>query len=117
MDRVAHREMGRAHTSGLAPSLPGKIAFLNSTNSSAEIYFISHTPSEFEMASKKRKEAPSKEHAPPEKKHKYSQPSSQIVLKPEELAFPRGGASVLTPLEHKRIQIQAKNDVLFEQAT
>ncbi|KAI4160530.1 MAG: hypothetical protein LQ342_005637 [Letrouitia transgressa] len=69
------------------------------------------------MASKKRKEAPSKEHAPPEKKHKSSQLSSQTVLKPEEPAFPRGGASVLTPLEHKRIQIQAKNDVLFEQAT
>ncbi|KAI4210626.1 MAG: hypothetical protein LQ351_006505 [Letrouitia transgressa] len=69
------------------------------------------------MTSKKRKEAPSKEQVPLEKKHKSSQISSQTVLKPEEPAFPRGGASVLTPLEHKRIQIQAKNDVLFEQAT
>lgn len=31
------------------------------------------------------------------------------------MAFPRGGASVLTPLEHKQIQIDATRDVLFEQ--
>ncbi|KAK0621203.1 hypothetical protein B0T17DRAFT_279509 [Bombardia bombarda] len=36
-------------------------------------------------------------------------------LKEEEPMFPRGGASVLTPMEQKEIQIQAKNDVLFEQ--
>lgn len=35
--------------------------------------------------------------------------------KDEEAAFPRGGASVLTPLEHKQIQIEATNDALFEQ--
>ncbi|MCJ1431359.1 rRNA biogenesis protein rrp5 [Xylographa pallens] len=39
------------------------------------------------------------------------------ILKDEEPAFPRGGASVLTPLEHKQIQIRAKQDVLFEQST
>lgn len=33
----------------------------------------------------------------------------------EEAAFPRGGGSILTPLEHKQIQIQATRDVLFEQ--
>jgi len=33
----------------------------------------------------------------------------------EEAAFPRGGASILTPLEHKQIQIEATRDVLFEQ--
>lgn len=33
----------------------------------------------------------------------------------EDAAFPRGGASVLTPLEHKQIQIEATRDVLFEQ--
>lgn len=38
------------------------------------------------------------------------------VLKGEETAFPRGGASVLTPLEHKQIRIEAQRDVLFEQA-
>lgn len=36
-------------------------------------------------------------------------------LKEEEAAFPRGGASVLTPLEHKQINIDATRDVLFEQ--
>ncbi|KAF1957896.1 nucleic acid-binding protein [Byssothecium circinans] len=38
------------------------------------------------------------------------------VFKDEEKAFPRGGASVLTPLEHKQIQVKANQDVLFEQA-
>ncbi|OCK79630.1 nucleic acid-binding protein [Lepidopterella palustris CBS 459.81] len=46
---------------------------------------------------------------------------SQVVpqaslFKDEERAFPRGGASVLTPLEHKQIQIEATQDVLFEQS-
>ncbi len=36
-------------------------------------------------------------------------------LKEEEPLFPRGGGSVLSPLEQKQIQIQAKKDVLFEQ--
>lgn len=36
-------------------------------------------------------------------------------LRDEEVAFPRGGASLLTPLEHKQIQIEATRDVLFEQ--
>jgi rRNA biogenesis protein RRP5 len=35
-------------------------------------------------------------------------------VREEEVAFPRGGASVLTPLEHKQIQIEATRDVLFE---
>jgi rRNA biogenesis protein RRP5 len=35
--------------------------------------------------------------------------------KGEEAAFPRGGASILTPLEHKQIHIEAERDVLFEQ--
>ncbi|SZF05122.1 unnamed protein product [Blumeria hordei] len=33
----------------------------------------------------------------------------------EESKFPRGGASILTPLEYKQIQIQATKDALFEQ--
>jgi rRNA biogenesis protein RRP5 len=35
--------------------------------------------------------------------------------KGEEPAFPRGGASILTPLEYKQIQNEATRDVLFEQ--
>jgi rRNA biogenesis protein RRP5 len=36
-------------------------------------------------------------------------------LNDEDAAFPRGGASVLTPLEYKQINIEATRDVLFEQ--
>lgn len=39
------------------------------------------------------------------------------VLQQEERAFPRGGGSVLTPLEHKQIKADAERDVLFEQET
>ena len=38
-------------------------------------------------------------------------------VRDEDAAFPRGGASLLTPLEHKQIQIEATRDVLFEQGT
>lgn len=36
--------------------------------------------------------------------------------KTAETSFPRGGASVLTPLEHKQIAIEATQDALFEEA-
>jgi rRNA biogenesis protein RRP5 len=36
-------------------------------------------------------------------------------LRDEEPSFPRGGGSILTPLERKQIQIQATQDLLFEQ--
>lgn len=35
------------------------------------------------------------------------------LLRQEEKSFPRGGASALTPLEHRQIQIEATKDVLF----
>lgn len=41
--------------------------------------------------------------------------SELSLLKEEEPSFPRGGGSVLTPLERKKINIQATQDVLFEQ--
>lgn len=41
--------------------------------------------------------------------------SDLTVLRDEEASFPRGGASVLTPLERKQIHLQATKDVLFEQ--
>lgn len=37
------------------------------------------------------------------------------ILQQEEKSFPRGGASVLTPLEHKQIRAEAERDVLLEQ--
>lgn len=44
------------------------------------------------------------------------QPDTAVsILRDEESSFPRGGGSVLTPLERKQIQIQATRDVLFEQ--
>ncbi len=70
------------------------------------------------MAPIKRKNEALSEKARPEKKHKPSTSTQKLsVLREEEPAFPRGGASILTPLEHKQIQIQAKQDVLFEQST
>lgn len=41
--------------------------------------------------------------------------SELSVLQDDEPSFPRGGGSVLTPLERKQIHIQANKDVLFEQ--
>ncbi|KAI4120878.1 MAG: hypothetical protein LQ338_006703 [Usnochroma carphineum] len=70
------------------------------------------------MASTKRKPAPSEEKDRYGKKQKLSKSTlGSTALRQEEPSFPRGGASVLTPLEQKQIQIQAKNDVLFEQST
>jgi rRNA biogenesis protein RRP5 len=37
------------------------------------------------------------------------------TLKDDDAAFPRGGASVLTPLEYKQINIEATRDILFEE--
>lgn len=39
------------------------------------------------------------------------------TVKDEEPLFPRGGGSILTPLEHKQISIEAKRDALFEEET
>ena len=39
---------------------------------------------------------------------------TKSILSQEERSFPRGGGSVLTPLEHKQIKAQAERDVLFE---
>ncbi|KAM9917124.1 hypothetical protein OXX59_009548, partial [Metschnikowia pulcherrima] len=42
--------------------------------------------------------------------------AANTKLSSNEVAFPRGGASVLTPLEMKTISNKATEDVLFEQA-
>ena len=44
-------------------------------------------------------------------------PPAKSILQQDERAFPRGGASVLTPIEQKQIKAQAERDVLFEQQT
>lgn len=63
-------------------------------------------------ASKPAKAAQSKSEDSTERR-----PAPKSILQQEERAFPRGGASVLTPLEQKQIKNQADRDVLFEQQT
>jgi rRNA biogenesis protein RRP5 len=57
-----------------------------------------------------------KDHKKPEDGTSTAAKASELsVLRDDEPSFPRGGASVLTALERKQIQIQANRDVLFEQ--
>ena len=70
-----------------------------------------------EMASEKRKRPAEIDAGRPEKKSKPSKSTSKLIAPKEEPAFQRGGASILTPLEHKQIKIQATRDALFEQST
>ncbi|EEQ35173.1 rRNA biobiogenesis protein rrp5 [Microsporum canis] len=75
---------------------------------------------ELNGASKSKKP---KEHKEPKEASKASKSDTSTapkaapisILRDEQPAFPRGGNSVLTPLERKQIQIQATKDVLFEQ--
>lgn len=69
------------------------------------------------MAPLKRKNLDESKSARPEKKQKASVPSTKPAALAEEPVFPRGGSSILTPLEQKQIHIQATSDVLFEQST
>lgn len=98
-------------------------------NSSAAHNIMGATKRKAEQAStpsKKEKSASGDRHAKRRKSDVTEQPSQpkpkpesaapKSVFKDEETSFPRGGASVLTPLEHKQIQIKANQDVLFEQS-
>ena len=69
------------------------------------------------MASVKRRIVSESDNARPSKKYKPSIPNANSLVLKDEESFPRGGASVLTSLEHKQIQIQATADALFEQKT
>jgi rRNA biogenesis protein RRP5 len=73
------------------------------------------TPNDRSAKRQRKSDAGAEQPAPSKAKPEISAPK-QSVFKDEEKAFPRGGASVLTPLEHKQIQIKANQDVLFEQA-
>lgn len=72
-------------------------------------------------AKKTREARPSKDTAgndakPTTKKPKAANATPVVsVLKDEEPMFPRGGGSVLTPLEHKQIQLEAKADAREEE--
>ncbi|PLB51121.1 nucleic acid-binding protein [Aspergillus steynii IBT 23096] len=64
----------------------------------------------------KRVRVGAEERQPDQKKQNTGPSASELtVLRDDEPSFPRGGGSVLTPLERKQIQIQATKDVLFEQ--
>lgn len=69
------------------------------------------------MAPMKRKSLDESKSARPEKKQRASVSSTKTAVLTEEPVFPRGGSSILTPLEKKQIHIQATSDVLFEQST
>ena len=71
-----------------------------------------------DLGSKKKQSRPDLEPKPKstEISHTQSkQASSFLTNSNEPPAFPRGGASALTPVERKQIQAQANRDVLFEQ--
>ena len=69
------------------------------------------------MVSTKRKSVPDSRDIQSAKKYKPTIPTyNPSVLRDEEI-FPRGGASILTSLEHKQIRVQAQEDALFEQTT
>ncbi|KAF1973855.1 rRNA biogenesis protein-like protein RRP5 [Bimuria novae-zelandiae CBS 107.79] len=67
-----------------------------------------------DRSAKRQRKSDAQDH-PPLAKPKPEISTQKSIFKDEEKAFPRGGASALTPLEHKQIQIKANQDVLFEQ--
>ena len=69
------------------------------------------------MALGKREDQMNERETPPLKKRKTDASSKTSKLSRDDVPFPRGGASILTPLEQRQIQIQAKEDILFEQRT
>lgn len=64
-----------------------------------------------------KKDGTGKDAKPATKTASEKQPKATVVsaLKDEEPMFPRGGGSVLTPLEQKQIQLEAKADALREE--
>lgn len=75
------------------------------------------------MSNLKRKDAPGETPTAKVKKSKGGAEQSEkpakapvvSLLKDEEPLFPRGGANILTPLEQKQIQLEAKADVIREE--
>lgn len=71
-------------------------------------------PSKREQPSKVKDEAPKTKTTSSSSAAAPPQPTVVSLLKEDEPMFPRGGGSVLTPLEQKQIQIEAKADALKE---
>lgn len=72
-------------------------------------------PSKKVRSDKPAKSADKKGAKATDKASSSAQPTT--VVKDEEPLFPRGGGSILTPLEHKQISIEAKRDALFEESS
>ncbi|KAF2156934.1 nucleic acid-binding protein [Myriangium duriaei CBS 260.36] len=66
---------------------------------------VPNTPDKTAIAKKKSKPADEPQRKPPK----------STLLLDEDRSFPRGGASVLTPLEQRQIRAEADRDVLFEE--
>jgi rRNA biogenesis protein RRP5 len=62
------------------------------------------------------KESDSRKPTKPDTEEPAPKSALKSLSKAAETSFPRGGASVLTPLEHKQIAIEATQDALFEEA-
>jgi rRNA biogenesis protein RRP5 len=73
----------------------------------------SDTPKDNTKTAKKGKDAKSPKKLKDDSEKPVARPSVSL-LKEDEPLFPRGGGSVLTPLEQQEIQVQAKKDALFE---
>ncbi|OPB46708.1 rRNA biogenesis protein RRP5 [Trichoderma guizhouense] len=77
----------------------------------------------FKEARPSKKEGPAKDAKPAAKTHRKSDGATEerakapiiSVLKDDEPMFSRGGGSVLTPLEQKKIQMEAKADAIREE--
>lgn len=68
-----------------------------------------------DRSAKRQRKSDAQDLPPAAAKPKPDISTHNSIFKDEEKSFPRGGASLLTPLEHKQIQIKANQDVLFEQ--
>lgn len=76
-----------------------------------------HATKRSETAHRKVPDVPEKQKEKQQSKANKPISSKQLsVLRGEEAVFPRGGGSVLTPLEYRQIKVDAQRDVLFEQS-
>ncbi|AMD18548.1 HBL354Wp [Eremothecium sinecaudum] len=57
------------------------------------------------------------EESPLTRQDSTKQPATSSLMKSEELSFPRGGSSALTPLELRQVANEAASDVLFGNGT
>ena len=103
------RAVGDAPTSVIMSNLKRKDAPGGNPPSKSAKNTKEARPTTKEKVGKDAKPAPKKSAEAPEKAPVVS------ILKEEEPMFPRGGASILTPLEQKKIQMEAKADAMRDE--